>query len=366
MEELSSSELPEEQRMLLATLLSDSLGKLPSHLGWIDEAIAWVEAATQSKLISRTRINQFNAGDGFALIRFPMEDGRHYWLKATGAPNCHEYSITQCLFSLSIRCSEGSGYIPAVLAAKPEWNSWIMSGEGRSIAPNLRSALRARPTLEKAVRALARLQIMTVDRSVQLLQAGAFDQRLEVMESHAEEMFDYIEEAMSVQTSTRAPRLDSRTLKLMCTNLKRVCERLDSLGFPASIVHGDLNSGNILEATNCQFIDWSEAYIGIPLASLQHLLLLNQAEDGLERDRLDAALKDLFREEWVACCGANQFDEGFRYMRFLAAASALYGRGSWLAAPSRNQFPQQSYARTLAREMYRALATLQPEEALCH
>jgi len=365
-EELSDSELPEEQRIRLMRLLSVCLQKLPSQLGWIDDAVAWVEAATQRKLASKAEIEQLNAGGGFSLIRFHMEDGQYCWLKATGASNLHEYSITQYLSQLPVRYPDPSGYVPAVLAAKPEWNAWIMSGEARSIAARLDSAPHAGVTLGKAVQSLARLQIATVGRGVGLLQAGAFDQRPEILNTHAEEMFDYLEEAMALQTSTKAPRLDSRSLRLMCATLKQICERVDALAIPASVVHGDLNPGNIVEATNCQFIDWSEPYLGVPLASLQHLLLLNHVEDKPERERLNLALTDRYREEWSAVCAPDKLDEGFRYMPFLAAASSLYGRGSWLTSSARDELPRQSYARTVAREMNRALAAVTSREALCH
>jgi len=90
---------------------------------------------------------------------------------------------------------------------------------------------------------------------------------------------DYLEEAMSLQTSTKAPLLEKKRIQEIRTIFEAVCQRVEHLGICETIVHGDMNRGNILTGVgHGQFIDWSEAYLGNPLISLQHLLLLNKVE----------------------------------------------------------------------------------------
>jgi Ser/Thr protein kinase RdoA (MazF antagonist) len=114
--------------------------------------------------------------------------------------------------------------------------------------------------LEDAVEGMAKLQIETQSHNLDLLDAGAFDQGLQVFKEHATELFDYLEEAMSLQTSTKAPRLEKKRIQRLRVVFEEVCQRVEDLAIADTIVHGDMNRGNILtDGGHCQFIDWSEA-----------------------------------------------------------------------------------------------------------
>jgi thiamine kinase-like enzyme len=142
---------------------------------------------------------------------------------------------------------------------------------------------------------------------------------------------------------------------------------MERLGLPKTIVHGDINYGNILfHCGRCQFIDWCEAYVANPLISLQHLLLLNKTEDPELRSFMNQGIMDRYRTIWLGSCNADSFDQGLTYMPLLAVASTLYGRGDWLASPLQNDLRQQSYARSLARYMDHAAREPKLLEALCH
>jgi hypothetical protein len=357
------TELSESQRADLSSFLSASMKSPLSRVGWIEEAIAWLESLVPTRLSSRKGIEQFNAGGAFSLIRFHTKDGSDFWLKATGRPNTHEYSVTVCVHSLSGPASPR--YLPMLLGTRPEWNAWLMSGEAKPIAEIPATACDARPLLDDAVLSLARLQTAAAARSNDLLKAGAFDQRLESVSGHSEELFDYLGDAMSFQRSTKVLPIDSQRLRRIYTAFKHICNRLQDLNIPDSIVHGDMNRGNILRSNGCQFIDWSEAYVGNPLVSLWHLLLLNRVEDTRERESLNHILINRYRSEWADLCGPDPFEEAFLYMPMFAAASTLYGRGGWLNTPKRNDPHWQSYSRMLARHMDRAAHALELQEAPC-
>lgn len=362
LEQLQTSELSEQQRAQIASILAgDSHASSPfSRVGWIDEAITWLESETGRKLSSKRDIEQYNAGGSFALVRFRMEDDWNYWLKATGLPNAHELSITTLLSKLC------GGYLPELISSKPAWNAWLMSGEGRSVTEIPTVPFQVFTLLEDAVECMAKLQMKTQGYNLDLLDAGAFDQSLQVFQKNATELFDYIEEAMSLQTSTKAPRLERKRIRELCTIFEDVCQRVEYLGICETIVHGDMNLGNILTGVgHCQFVDWSEAYLGHPLVTLQHLLLLNKVENSEIRDFINVLLKQRYLDVWVASCDADAFDEGFVYMPILAVASTLYGRGDWLTSPRRDDQCRQSYARSLARHMDRAAREPSLVEALC-
>ena len=104
----------------LVTLLSEESSSSLLRVGWIHDAVDWVEQATGDRICSISELEQLNAGANFALIRFPMQSGRSYWLKATAHPNSHEQAITLYLSQLCPGC------VPDVLAVHPSWNAWIV------------------------------------------------------------------------------------------------------------------------------------------------------------------------------------------------------------------------------------------------
>jgi len=361
--ELHTSALNEQRREQLMSVLAGGRrsGGVFSQIGWIDEAILWLESETGRKIASKQTIDQYNVGEGFTLVHFRTQDDRDYWLKATGVPNAHEPEITRILSDL---CGD---YLPEFISSRPEWNAWLMSGEAAALAEWPQEPFQLFTLLECAVESMAQLQLGTRDHGLTLLNAGAFDQGMQSFLRRSPEVFEYLQESMSLQTSMKTHKLDKTRLHEMRAIFEQTCERMESLGIGESIVHGDLNTGNILTGIgHCQFIDWSEAYLGNPLVTLQHLLLLNKVERPDVRDLMNLILKQRYLDVWVASCDPEAFTQGFLYTPLLAIASTLYGRGDWLTSPHRNDPRRQSYARSLARHMDRAARDPELLEALCH
>jgi Phosphotransferase enzyme family len=357
---IASSELSERQRVQLALLLSITLQPSVCQIGWVDQALSWLESETAKTLSSRSQVEQFNAGGGFSLIRFSMDDGTDYWLKATGEPNLHELTITKLLSELS------RDHLPSLISVRPEWNAWLMLGESTSMAAMAEEPHEVGGFLERAAVAMAELQMKTEGHASDLLGAGAFDQSLETFEVHSEDLFEFLEEAMTLQSSTKVLRLERSRLQELRTLFTEICRRMHDLHLPTTIVHGDINCGNILMSReHCHFIDWCEAYLGNPLLSLQHLLLLNKTENLELHDLINQGIKSRYRATWLESCNAEALDEGFIYMPLLAVGSTLYGRGDWLTSARRNDPHRQSYARSLARHMDRSARDPRLQEALC-
>lgn len=345
--EVTDTDLSPQERIGLSGLLAGEAVSPIARPGWLRAATHWVQQVTGKKVKARSDIEQWNAGGPFALLRIPVEDGDSYWLKATGEPNRHEQSIHSLLATL---CPK---HIPEVVAVQPEWNAWLTRHEGvaavqhgSSIPPYI---------LCDAASALAHIQRQSIGHEEAVLAAGAFDQRLHVLSSHSELLFDRIEEAMQLQTSIKVPRLDSKRLRKLRGHFEAICDFLKRLSFPATVLHGDLNAGNLLQSDrHCNLIDWCEAYVGHPLVALQHLLLLNRSLGG-SRDL--ASQRSLIRTYQVALgnvCKPEAFEGALRCMPFLAAASAVYGRGDWLRCGLPAEPDRQARIRTLARSMDRA------------
>ncbi len=337
-----------EMASLIALLHEESPSSL-LRVGWIYEAVAWVEQTTGDRICSISELEQLNAGANFALIRFPMQSGRSYWLKATAHPNHHEQAITSYLSKLSPGC------VPEVLAVHPTWNAWIVPDRSAKDWQSPLNEKRRLRLLDRAVGAMAALQRRSIGHVADLLSVGAFDQRLEVLLADSALLFEKIGAAMSLQTSTKVPRIEGLQLHELHEAFDSTCEYLCTLSISNTVLHGDMNSGNVLwgEET-CQFIDWSETYVGHPLVTLQHLLLLNCPDNDQLKSKWDRILIERYRVAMRGAIESDAFERAIVCMPMIAAASALYGRGAWLRAPLAETLYRQSRIRTLARYMDRA------------
>jgi hypothetical protein len=359
LEQLAPCELTDEQHCTAAQIVSGEGPSPFSRIGWIDEALGWLETATGDTVISKLGIAQYNAGGHFSLIRLHTESGGSYWLKATGEPNTHEMPVTILLSKL---CGT---YLPKLIATKPAWNAWLMMEEAKSFKETPLDTELHYQRLEHAVISMAELQIGTVGQKTNLLSAGAFDQGVDQLLEHSRALFDYLEQAFSLQTSTKAPRLEKERIRKVREIFADVCHHLLDLDLPETIVHGDLNSGNILTGAGCcQFIDWSEAYVGSPLISLQHLLLLDRTEDSQRGSLFDHPLWNRYRTSWLTVCSPSTLDAALPCTPLLAVVSSLFGRGDWLHSARRDSAHHQKYARNLARHMDRAAGSPELLEVL--
>jgi hypothetical protein len=356
-DDLDEREMTTDERVTVHSILAgDSQDRGPfSRLGWIDEAMKWIRESVFDHVVQFSdEIRQLNAGATFALIRLGTLHGPAYWLKATGEPNLHEFDITATLAAL---CPK---YLPPLVAMRRDWNAWVMEEAGDAIGQQADVAI-----LERAVVSMADLQKKTIGRTGQLIAAGATDQRIGVLRSHVGEIISYLEEAMGQQTSTKVPRLEVWRLREIGTILTDACGAIEGLVIPDTVVHNDLNRGNILVCeNNCLFTDWCEVSIGNPFITFQHLLLLLPS-DGDQTEADHATLKQAYQQRWLDSFPTYKIDEAFALTPLLAVASYLYGRGDWLRSMRRFDPHVQSYARSLARHMDRAAQAPSLMGALC-
>jgi hypothetical protein len=348
LEQIADGEGGETEKERLRAVLAGERGPL-SRPGWIAEAIAWVKSEISGATVRPDGIRQYNAGGGFALLRLALSDGRYCWLKAAGAPNRHEFDVTCLLANIHL------GALPPIVAARRDWNAWLMEDAGRPLegpAPL--------PVLEAATSTLATLQKACLNRRGELLKAGAFDAGLEGLRSRIPELIEYLAVAMEHQESTKACRLPKDRLQEIGQLLKNACDALIDLSIPASLVHNDINASNILyNGHRCVITDWAEGGVGNPFLAFEHLSRL--ASYDAERQ----ALRDVYRHCWSDTLTKWQIDRAFCLAPLVAVASYLYGRGDWLTSPTRSNPIFESCARSLARHMDRVAHTDQVREALC-
>jgi hypothetical protein len=310
-----------------------------SRIGWIQDAMEWIRAVVGHDIEFTGEVRQLNASGRFALVRFRTQAGPAYWLKATGKPNVHEFHVTRELAEL---CPE---FLPRQIAAREDWNAWLMEEAGEPLNSW------TLPELENAVLSMAMLQKKTLGRTKELLAVGAADQRISTLCEGLVELVEYLDEVMAKQTSDRVPRIETRRLWQMATLLQDACSRMEDLNIPDTLVHSDINSGNILfKGRRCVFTDWCEAGVGNPFLTFQYLCLL-QARG---QESWNSRLRELYSRAWRDIISAAHIEKALVLMPLLAILSYLYGRGTWLRSPRRNDPHFESYARSLARHIDRA------------
>jgi hypothetical protein len=348
---INLNEIPDEtlrfdERKALQQFLSgdSSAHRAFTRLGWIDEANHWIEqCVNHGHELLNNEVYQLNASDGFALVHFGAHRGRGYWLKATGSPNEHEFEITLAL------AHSLPHFLPPIIGSRKDWNSWVMEDGGIPLRND--SSLTA---MDRSVTALAAFQIQSISQIEVLQVAGCHDQSLTHFLQNLDPMIGYLEEAMKYQISTTVPRLDSAQLRHLAEYLRCACKQMLELDIPDTLVHGDINPGNILlDGEKCVFIDWAEAYIGNPLLTLKRLIVhLAKVSD-------DAAmwvphLKKIYKRQWRDRLPEASIDQAFAVAPLLAVATYLYGTGSWVRSSRRNELAFQKHVRSLARHVNRA------------
>lgn len=348
--DLSTGELSESDRRTVTNILTGQSMSPFARLGWIEDAIGWVEQETRAKIRSKLAVRQYTAGGAFTLLCLPAEDGCSYWLKATGAPNAHESAITTILSRVC------HGYVAEVVAVKPSWNAWIMRGrEDNNRRAPLSSLTGRRGTMQSAVASLASLQVCTIGYENELLTAGAFDQRPSILQRNSNRLFERIRQVMALQTSVRVKRVEDDRLYELESIFSTVCNCVDELPIPMTILQGDMDDGNIVHTDRRSiFVDWCEAYIGCPFVTLEHLLLLNVGEDAHAKSEADQVLITQYCSILGTRCSMDAMRVAVKCMPLLGAASAIYGRGTWLDAPSETDSQRYAYVRAITRYMDRA------------
>jgi hypothetical protein len=342
----AESELTRTERAVLGEILSgNTRGRGPfSRIGWLEEAQEWIRESVPHHSVEFTEdIRQLNASATFALVRFGTKQGPAYWLKATGAPNLHEFGITTALTECFPQ------FLPPLVAAREDWNAWVTTDAGQP----LRDCLTL-PALEQAVLALAQLQKESTRCIKQLVAAGVVRRGIPVLQSKLNDLIDYLEEAMEQQTSTKVPRLEPPQLRELGRILHDACCEMQELGIPDALTPLDINPGNVLfDGSQCVFIDWAEAYIGNPFLTFEQLRV-HVERAGEPASSWVPRLRAVYTRSWFDLISEPKIDRAFVLAPLLAVATYLYGRGDWLHTPRRDDPALQSYARSLGRHMYRA------------
>src|SRR3954447_12866939 len=238
-EQLARLELaiPEHRGVIDTWLREDETGDLPpqrapwAKRGWFDTASAWIVAELARHDLAPTGpIEQFKSWGISCVLRIPTTGGRVYF-KAVPLLFISEPAITR---SLAARYPD---HIPSPLAiAEREDESWMLLRDfgGHELEEG---------TVDQWAEVLGflgRIQRESAGSINELLTLRCADRRLEILASQVDPLLD---DAGAMSTLEAAQVEQMRALG---PRLKAMCEELGGYAIPATLVHGDFHSGNII------------------------------------------------------------------------------------------------------------------------
>src|SRR6266853_1891510 len=162
-----------------AAAIRESLEELHSYMrgerpgpfarpGWLKELIQWVEEQVSPLGLRTTgEFRQLNASPTFSLLRLETNDGA-LWFKATGEPNSHEMPVSLLLARLF------PSHVPRILGIHRSWNGWLSAEVSGTTLDEISDCF----TWERAARELAELQIASIGKGRDLLEARCKDFRV--------------------------------------------------------------------------------------------------------------------------------------------------------------------------------------------
>jgi hypothetical protein len=231
--------------------------------GWLNDFRAWTDPILARHGVHWTgRVHQLSGSPESALLRLETE-GPPVWFKAVSGSLKREYALTLCIAE---RCPE---CLPVLLGAHEGWTAWLMmEAPGQPLDESHKLS-----AWERAADTLAQIQLSHIDRTMNLLSAGALDWTLPVLLSRAMLFCERLPHLMALQPETaRATPLTTTECASLRVQLPGVIGELFGGPLPMTIVHGDLNPGNIFVAPNqCSILDWAETYVSHPFIGFELL-----------------------------------------------------------------------------------------------
>jgi hypothetical protein len=326
-----------------------------SRPGWLRDLFKWTQQQLDPLGLRLTgAFTQLNASPTFSLIRLETDDSP-VWFKATGEPNRHELPVTSCIARLFPE------YVPELLGVQPDWNGWLtrhVSGRTLDHGTEL-------PSWLKAAEDLARLQIASIGKQGELLEAGCEDLRLPRLIEEVGPWIECMRELMASQQKQRPARLTNSELTLLGDYLKQACSLLAGFGFPETLGHLDLNPGNIVVSpTRSVFLDWAEGCVTSPLLCFEYFrehFQRNCSNHTQDTEALAAA----YSRPWQPLFSSNVLKKATVLTPLVAVFAYAVGNYTWRSTESPRPPSVAGYLRSLARRMHRETVQIEERSEAC-
>ena len=315
--------------------------------GWIEELFSWVERETEPYGLRLSgEFRQLNASPTFSLLRLET-NAQAVWFKAVGEPNLRKFGISVTLASLF------PGFVPTIIATHPAWHGWLTTEFAASTLDQVADSC----AWERTAHALSELQIASVGKTAQLLEAGCRDLRVARLLTLVDPFMEVMSQLMEQQEKIPPPVLDRDELLTLGTQVKETLSELAELDIPNTLGHLDFNPGNILcSADQCVFLDWAEAYVGPPFPTLQYLLE-HLYQTAAHRVIGSERLVDHYAARWLCLLSPSAVAAAQRMMPLLAVFACAVA-SDWTEVLPRRDERFAGYLRSLTRRIQRESGVL--------
>lgn len=311
--------------------------------GWLKELFRWAyEQAAPLGVRLTGNFQQYNASPTFSLVRLET-DGGGLWFKATGEPNAHELPITQLLARLF------PSYLPHILGVHTSWNGWLSAEvEGTPL-----DGLTECPAWERAAESLAELQIQSIGRCAELLDARCKDMRLPEAEKHIDSFLALMREFMRAQQKPSPAPLADSELESLRYGLKDAFSLLESFRLPDTLGHLDCNPGNIMVLHgHAVFLDWTEACVTNPTVTFEYLRQ-HMERSGVKEPAADSRITAAYLRPWASLFSPDDLRRAIAAVPPVAVFIQAIAGGTWRTLDPIANPALAGYFRALTRRMYR-------------
>lgn len=323
--------------------------------GWLGDLFIWTqEQVAPLGLRLAGGFRQLNASPTFSLIRLETDAGA-LWFKATGEPNTHELPVSLSLARLFPR------HVPRMLGIHPAWNGWLTAEvSGTELDQTAECAL-----WERAAEQLAELQIESIGRGSELLEAKCKDLRIRRLVEQIDPYLARMAEFMAAQEKASPAPLSTSELSSLTQGLRESCSLLQSVGLPDTLGHIDFNPGNILVSQDrCVFVDWAEACVTNPLFTLEYLrqhLGRSALQETPAVERVTAA----YLRPWMSFHSLDDLRRALTFSPLVAIFVYAVSSDSWRSPDAIHKPTLAGYFRSLTRRMYREAMSAAERSELC-
>jgi hypothetical protein len=313
--------------------------------GWLPELLRWTEGLLNAKTTLEFR--QLTVGPGSCLIQMSAGDSR-VWFKAPG-PFCpQELPITVSLSKLFPE------YLPEILAVHTGWSGWL----AREISAPTLDQCHHLSAWQFAAANLAKLQMESMGRSAELLNASCRDLRLTKLIELISPFVSCMAELVS-RTQRPSPEgfLSPSEFAWLATHLEEACRSLAARNLPDTLGNVDFNPGNILiSKSSCHFLDWAEACVSSPLITFH--FLIEHAKHAFPNDPTALSLlADSYGRQWCALCSPTELEEMLTWSSLVAIFAYGVASDAWSSPEKLQDRALCDYYCNLVRRMHRVAAS---------
>lgn len=341
-----------------AELASYTSGEKPGPFakpGWMRELFNWThELSAPMGLRLTGNFRQYNASPTFSLLRIET-DGDALWFKATGEPNVHELPVSLSLARFFPR------HVPRILGVHPAWNGWLTAEvSGTELDQTVECS-----SWGRAAEQLAELQIESIGRGAELVEAKCKDLRIRRLVERIDPYLARMAEFMAAQEKPSPAPLSTSELSSLSQGLRESCSLLQSVGLPDTLGHIDFNPGNILVSQDrCVFLDWAEACVTNPLVTLEYLRQ-HLRRSALQETPAVERVTDAYLRPWMSLHSLDDLRRAQTFSPLVAVFVYAVSSDSWRSPEAIHKPTLAGYFRSLTRRMYREAMSAAERSELC-